>query len=320
MASAAGTASIGQPTYRSLDRHRNEIRLLKILPPSTSSSSANPLQFSRDVVRCEMQYHSLDDLIGAKQMTSAVTQQKNTSMGDEDGTSGIKSAALSREEHKPSSHATQTRATGSPVSRERLNVLLRYYLSQEEYFKTLVPHDDWESNEEEELFAYWMRSWIWTPLAEKPEENGLTAYIALSYVWSRQPNVPDDLARLLKLHRIFQDISPACANLLAKEIPSVTQAHEETDEKTEIILDGVRITVGKNLESAIRALREMPDVQLGMLVWADALCINQNDIHERNCEVKRMDSIYSHATRVASWLSESDNRHVRALEFMNVVG
>jgi hypothetical protein len=33
-----------------------------------------------------------------------------------------------------------------------------------------------------------------------------------------------------------------------------------------------------------------------------------------------MDSIYSHATRVITWLSETDNRHVQALEFMNVVG
>lgn len=57
-----------------------------------------------------------------------------------------------------------------------------------------------------------------------------------------------------------------------------------------------------------------------MLVCADARCINQDDIQERNIEVKRMNSIYSHATRVASWLSETDDRHARALEFMNFGG
>jgi len=166
-----------------------------------------------------------------------------------------------------------------------------------------------------------MKSWIWTSLAnEYSEEDNLTGYIALSYVWAQQPKIPDTVARQVKLYRIFQDISPTCANLMAKELPSVVKNPVGIENRTDIILDGQRISVGSNLESALRALREIPEVQAGMPVWADATCINQTDIDERNIEVKRMGSIYTHATRVITWLSGADDRHVEALEFMNVVG
>ena len=80
------------------------------------------------------------------------------------------------------------------------------------------------------------------------------------------------------------------------------------------------ISIGKKLEKALGALREIPEVQAGMPVWADALCINQTDIDERNYEVKRMESIYSNTTRVITWLSEARDCHTKALEFMHVVG
>jgi len=52
--------------YRPLDRSRNEIRLLKILPPENPSTDPNdPLSFSSDMVRCELQYDSLDTLHAA---------------------------------------------------------------------------------------------------------------------------------------------------------------------------------------------------------------------------------------------------------------
>jgi hypothetical protein len=45
-------------------------------------------------------------------------------------------------------------------------------------------------------------------------------------------------------------------------------------------------------------------------IWIDALCINQNDTHERNGQVRRMKEIYEHAHCVIVWLgpaaAESD--------------
>ena len=66
--------------------------------------------------------------------------------------------------------------------------------------------------------------------------------------------------------------------------------------KAEIILDGEPVLVEKNLEKALPALREIPEVKSGTRTWVDALCINQKDITEKNIEVKRIGDIYKQAT------------------------
>ena len=61
--------------------------------------------------------------------------------------------------------------------------------------------------------------------------------------------------------------------------------------------------IRRNLDDALRAIRNhyrtyMPPV------WADALCINQEDIPERNREVKRMREIYKTAVITIAWLGK----------------
>ena len=59
-------------------------------------------------------------------------------------------------------------------------MLTRLYMSHEHYFKSLVPHSGWDSDEEEELFGYWLKTWLWTSLADQcGVEGNLTGYIAL---------------------------------------------------------------------------------------------------------------------------------------------
>ncbi|KAH6663807.1 heterokaryon incompatibility, partial [Halenospora varia] len=65
-----------------------------------------------------------------------------------------------------------------------------------------------------------------------------------------------------------------------------------------IILDGKVVQIGANLEKALRAARDIPEVHNGMRIWADALCINQTDPEEKAFEVKRMGEIYQKAERV----------------------
>jgi hypothetical protein len=293
MATAAGNTTTAQPMYRPMDRQRNEIRLLRILPCSPSSSGSS-LDFSSDVVQCEMKHYSLDDIIAMSRKPNPVPEMTSAEDGDEAPAANI--ARLSLKEHQPVSLTADIPAAELTMPRERVALLARRFMLQKDRFKKLFPRYDWDSDGEAEIFDYWMTSWIWTPLAS--ENGSMAGYIALSYVWA-----------------------PTCADLMAKELPTLAaQVEAKVEDRTEIILDGQRISIGNNLESALRALREIPEVQVGMPVWADALCINQSDIDERNFEVKRMDSIYSHATRVITWLSEADNRHAEALEFMNVVG
>src|SRR5947209_4894560 len=89
---------------------------------------------------------------------------------------------------------------------------------------------------------------------------------------------------------------------------------------TEIMLDGKPVLVGKNLEKALRTLREIPEVQNGTLIWADALCINQNDVTEKNVEVRRMGDIYRKAERVVSWLGDEKDQSGETMEFMCTLG
>jgi hypothetical protein len=59
--------------------------------------------------------------------------------------------------------------------------------------------------------------------------------------------------------------------------------------------------VTTNLESALRHLRHE---SIGRTMWIDAICINQNDIPEREQLVRKMGSIYKDASRVAVWLGD----------------
>src|SRR6266516_377443 len=63
----------------------------------------------------------------------------------------------------------------------------------------------------------------------------------------------------------------------------------------EITLNGKSIKVRKNLESALRHLRDGTKEEL---LWVDALCINQNDLDERSSQVAIIDSMYGDAEEV----------------------
>jgi hypothetical protein len=63
----------------------------------------------------------------------------------------------------------------------------------------------------------------------------------------------------------------------------------------EIFINEKSVQVTENLESALRILRDKLPMRLGVRLWADALCINQNDVKERSTQVQRMREIYQKA-------------------------
>ncbi|KAF2135365.1 uncharacterized protein K452DRAFT_239048, partial [Aplosporella prunicola CBS 121167] len=71
------------------------------------------------------------------------------------------------------------------------------------------------------------------------------------------------------------------------------------DSKKSISLDGYRFPVGENLSSALHQIRRRDEE---IKIWIDAICINQNDIPERNSQVEMMGQIYSAAKKVLVWL------------------
>jgi hypothetical protein len=51
-----------------------------------------------------------------------------------------------------------------------------------------------------------------------------------------------------------------------------------------------------------RALRSLRDERCVRTLWIDAICINQEDIPEKNSQVQQMQEIYQHAQKVVVWL------------------
>lgn len=92
-------------------------------------------------------------------------------------------------------------------------------------------------------------------------------------------------------------------------------------EMKSIQLNGQRYNVRENL---LQALFHLQETNTKRVLWIDAVCINQDDIEERNYQVSQMGMIYHKAWRVLSWLGPDNdpsielgiwalNNHVRFL-------
>jgi hypothetical protein len=69
-----------------------------------------------------------------------------------------------------------------------------------------------------------------------------------------------------------------------------------------VSIDKGYLSITTNLYMALKRLR---DCTLDRILWIDAICINQDDMEERNRQVQSMAKIYAKATRVVVWLEES---------------
>lgn len=71
-----------------------------------------------------------------------------------------------------------------------------------------------------------------------------------------------------------------------------------------ITVNGQARLVTSNLGMALRYLREK---EMSIVLWVDAICIDQNNLTERSLQVQIMGRIFSSAKKVIAWLGESSN-------------
>lgn len=90
----------------------------------------------------------------------------------------------------------------------------------------------------------------------------------------------------------------------------------DAGDRKDIVLDGHTISVTASLHGALDAVRRKNEA---IFVWADALCINQQDVEERSQQVQLMRTIYSTATSVAIWLGPEEDDSSLAMEFLQGV-
>ena len=125
--------------------------------------------------------------------------------------------------------------------------------------------------------------------------------------------------RVLELQPDLCDSSPIRV-LLSKAFISDPPKYQalsylwgDSSEKVPIFVDGKRFNIGKNLFAALKCLR-LRDSSL--LLWADAVCIDQENVSERNFQVRLMKQVYSSAEQVIIWLGESEDDSDLAMDLI----
>lgn len=82
------------------------------------------------------------------------------------------------------------------------------------------------------------------------------------------------------------------------------------------MLEGATIPVAVSLHDALRAVR---DEKEEVLVWVDALCIDQQNKDERATQVRLMGQIYRGAMSVAIWIGPEYEQSALALQLLQKV-
>ncbi|OAL51533.1 HET-domain-containing protein, partial [Pyrenochaeta sp. DS3sAY3a] len=85
------------------------------------------------------------------------------------------------------------------------------------------------------------------------------------------------------------------------------------DKVANIVVDDKKREVRKNLAQALSALRRDDE---DLILWVDALCINQLNVSERNHQVALMAQIYQQAKEVYIYLGETSDHIGSAMQIM----
>jgi hypothetical protein len=85
--------------------------------------------------------------------------------------------------------------------------------------------------------------------------------------------------------------------------------------EAEIIVNSITLLVRKNLWEALYHLRGA----VPRTLWIDAVCISQDDIPERNDQVRMMRQIYERAQRVTIWLGPKSENSSLAFNFIEFI-
>ena len=94
-----------------------------------------------------------------------------------------------------------------------------------------------------------------------------------------------------------------------------------------IFIDGRSFKVTKSLHEALLLFRQMNNLPQRLQPtpqetywWTDAICINQEDIDERNSKVSLMTSLYKEAKMTHVWMGEASENSLHALQLIRELG
>ncbi|EXA32520.1 hypothetical protein FOVG_16209 [Fusarium oxysporum f. sp. pisi HDV247] len=191
---------------------------------------------------------------------------------------------------------------------------------------------------EEENQPYIALSYTWgDPNGTKPISLNETSYPATTSLYSFLSYTQAILLTILEavpptLRQEYQQVSLqmlVCDILEDREFPrgfspsSVGDIKKLVEAKLraqlEYCLPEQPEKVDEHMEQLYRATDDPSDSHKSYLVlWIDAVCINQRDLAERSQQVRRMKDIYSHTMKLLVWLHPSDHdpKMGRAFDWM----
>ncbi|SPN99070.1 related to heterokaryon incompatibility protein het-6 [Cephalotrichum gorgonifer] len=97
---------------------------------------------------------------------------------------------------------------------------------------------------------------------------------------------------------------------------AISYARGDSGESQTIQVDGTTMSITSSLYGALKVLRRKSGI---VAVWADALCIDQDNGEERTRQVQHMKDIYSKAQSVAVWLGPEGEASGLAMRLLSHV-
>ncbi|RMX71150.1 hypothetical protein D0869_15926 [Hortaea werneckii] len=133
------------------------------------------------------------------------------------------------------------------------------------------------------------RASIWTPLDKEKREIRILLL---------QPSEDEDDALYADLEVVSLDNEP--------EYKAISYVWGDATDTTVMFMNGGKvIEITRSLAAALRRFRDYTNF---VALWADAVCINQEDLQERADQVRIMGRIYATAIQVNVWLGRMSDR------------
>ncbi|KAJ4371252.1 hypothetical protein N0V83_004469 [Neocucurbitaria cava] len=136
----------------------------------------------------------------------------------------------------------------------------------------------------------------------------------MSFVY--KPLLQPRSIRLLHLHPAPWDEPVRCSLVLAdigNELlvyEAISYAWGDATDRKSVICDGSDVSVTRSLFEALQRFRHEDTIRV---LWADAICINQQDDEEKSTQVQLMRFIYEKASKVLIWLGHEDHEKVQTV-------
>ncbi|KAF1838118.1 hypothetical protein BDW02DRAFT_52709 [Decorospora gaudefroyi] len=100
------------------------------------------------------------------------------------------------------------------------------------------------------------------------------------------------------------------------DFEAISYCWESDIRNTAVAVDGTIVRVPASLGALLQQIQHLPEARSAMGFWIDGLCINQNNVVEKNHQVGLMKCIYSRAFSVITWLGPGDFKSNRASKYI----